>query len=182
MTRDDKSATQTASDEQKFLALPYRPCVGAVLFNPTGLVWVGKRIPKPGDNLKDAWQMPQGGIDDGEDPESAVFRELMEEVGTADAEIIAETDGWLTYDLPEHLRGVSWGGHYRGQKQKWFALRFLGDDKAFDLNVHKQPEFSTWRWASLIQLPEMIVPFKRDVYSKVASEFQDLPKRLSQNQ
>lgn len=181
MTSDTSSKHHPATHVKEFEALPYRPCVGAVLFNPAGLVWVGKRIPKSGDNLVDAWQMPQGGIDEGENPEEAVVRELLEEIGTDDAEIIAETTDWLTYELPEHLLGVSWGGRYRGQKQKWFAMRFLGDDDAFDLNTHKKPEFSTWRWVSLEQLPEMIVPFKRDVYAQVVSEFRDLPERLLKN-
>ena len=164
--------------KKDFLNLPYRPCVGAVLFNRDGLVWVGKRIPKSGDNFVDAWQMPQGGIDKGEDPKIAVFRELREETGIDAAEIITETSDWLTYELPEHLRGISWGGKYRGQKQKWYGLRFLGEVRDFDLNSYKKPEFSDWRWVPLQQVPELIISFKRDVYSKLATEFKGLPERV----
>ena len=158
--------------------LPYRRCVGAVLFNRDGLVWVGKRIPKSGDNFTDAWQMPQGGIDDGEDSQISVFRELHEETGIDAAEIIAETSGWLTYELPEHLRGISWGGKYRGQKQKWYALRYLGEDQDFDLNAFDTPEFSSWRWVRLEEVLELIVPFKHDVYKQLVSEFRDLPEKV----
>jgi putative (di)nucleoside polyphosphate hydrolase len=158
--------------------LPYRPCVGGALFNRDGLVWIGKRISRPGDNLVDAWQMPQGGIDEGEDPSKAVFRELREETGIDAAEIIAETRDWVTYELPNHLLGVSWGGKFRGQKQKWYGLRFLGEDSDFDLNTFDEPEFSTWRWARLEELPDLVVPFKRDVYTKLAEEFRDLPERI----
>ncbi len=179
MSSDGGSIEGATGLEVKFSDLPYRPCVGVVLFNPEGLVWVGKRVPKSGDNFIEAWQMPQGGIDPGEQPETAALRELREEVGTDRAEIIAQTEGWLTYELPNHLRGVSWGGKYRGQKQKWFALRYLGEDQDFDLNAHDQPEFSSWRWTALNELPEMIVPFKRDVYSNVVNEFRHLPERLS---
>ena len=177
---NDRKTPENGDDpEQHFLDLPYRPCVGAALFNPEGLVWIGKRISRTGDNLIDAWQMPQGGIDPGEDPRQAVLRELREEIGTDRAEIIAETGDWLTYELPPHLRGVSWGGKFRGQKQKWFALRFLGEDCDFDLNTYSEPEFSSWKWAPLEQLPEMIVPFKRDVYSSLVNEFRHFPESLS---
>ena len=142
--------------------LPYRPCVGIMLLNREGKVFVGKRI----DQTVEAWQMPQGGIDKGETPKEAVLRELLEEVGTAKADIIAELDDWITYDLPEHLIGVAFHGKYKGQKQKWFALRFTGSDGDIDLTAH-EPEFSAFRWVDLKELPELIVPFKRETYKQV---------------
>jgi putative (di)nucleoside polyphosphate hydrolase len=142
--------------------LPYRPCVGIMLFNPDGKVFVGKRI----DQTVEGWQMPQGGIDKGETPRQAVLRELQEEVGTAKAEIIAEMDDWVTYDLPAHLIGVAFHGKYKGQRQKWFALRFTGQESDIDLTAH-EPEFSGYRWVSLEELPALIVPFKRDTYRQV---------------
>lgn len=160
--------------------LPYRPCVGVVLFNRTGQVWVGQRIDAPGDaeGRGDWWQMPQGGIDPGEDPRAAGFRELFEETNIRSAEFIAETEDWLTYDLPDELIGVAWGGRYRGQKQKWLALRFVGEDSEIDIatpggGAHK-PEFMAWRWEALERLPELIVPFKRQVYVEVVAAFRDL--------
>lgn len=152
--------------------LPYRPCVGIALFNRDGLVFAAERIDTPG-----AWQMPQGGIDKGEAPREAALRELEEEIGTNAGEIIAETPGWLTYDLPPELLGKAWKGKYRGQKQKWFALRFTGTDADIDI-VTKHPEFTIWRWLPLTDLPRLIVPFKRDVYQAVAREFQDIPAQL----
>ena len=142
--------------------LPYRPCVGIMLFNRDGKVFVGKRI----DQTVEGWQMPQGGIDKGETPRQAALRELLEEVGTDQAEIIAEMDDWVTYDLPAHLVGVAFKGKYRGQRQKWFALRFTGQDSEIDLTAH-EPEFSSFQWVSLDALPELIVPFKRETYKAV---------------
>ena len=142
--------------------LPYRPCVGIMVFNKDGKVFVGKRI----DQTVEGWQMPQGGIDKGESPKQAVLRELQEEVGTDKAEIIAVMEDWVTYDLPEHLIGVAFHGKYRGQKQKWFALRFTGEDGDIDLTSH-EPEFSAFKWVDLKTLPSMIVPFKRDTYKAV---------------
>jgi len=150
--------------------LPYRLGVGAVLFNADGQVLVAQRIDTPGD----AWQMPQGGIDEGEDPRETVFRELEEEIGTANAEILAQSDGWLTYDLPKALRKTVWKGRYRGQKQKWFALRFLGTDADIDLTAHKHPEFSAWKWAPLDTVPDLIVEFKRDLYQEIVTTFRHL--------
>ena len=150
--------------------LPYRLGVGAVLFNEAGHVLVAQRIDTPGD----AWQMPQGGIDADEDPRETVFRELEEEIGTANAEILAESEGWLTYDLPKALRKTVWKGRYRGQKQKWFALRFLGTDADIDLTAHKHPEFSAWKWAPLDTIPDLIVPFKRDLYQEIVTTFRHL--------
>ena len=142
--------------------LPYRPCVGIMLFNQDGKVFVGKRI----DQSVEGWQMPQGGIDKGESPRDAALRELREEAGTAKAEVIAEMEEWVTYDLPEHLIGVAFRGKYKGQKQKWFALRFTGSDSDIDLTAH-DPEFSDFRWVTLEELPELIVPFKRQTYRAV---------------
>jgi putative (di)nucleoside polyphosphate hydrolase len=153
-------------------SLPYRPAVGVMLLNRQGLVFVGKRI----DQTVEGWQMPQGGIDKGETPKQAVLRELLEEVGTDKAEIIAEMDDWVTYDLPEHLIGVAFHGKYKGQKQKWFALRFTGDDADIDLTAH-EPEFSSFQWVDMEGLPDLIVPFKRDTYRQVLAAFRPLEKR-----
>lgn len=152
-------------------ALPYRPCVGVALFNHAGNVFVGRRI----DTTMEAWQMPQGGIDRDEDPRRALFRELEEEIGTAKAEIIAECEDWLTYDLPPDLVGKVWGGRYRGQIQKWFALRFIGRDDDINLATD-HPEFNAWRWIPLHTVPDLIVPFKRDLYVEVARRFAPLVK------
>ena len=149
--------------------LPYRPCVGIMLLNAEGKVFVGRRL----DQTVEGWQMPQGGIDEGEDVRAALFRELREETGTDKAEIIAEMDAWITYDLPPHLVGVAFHGRYRGQKQKWFALRFLGEDRDIDLATH-HPEFSAWKWVEMESLLGLIVPFKRDTYAKVIAAFRPL--------
>jgi putative (di)nucleoside polyphosphate hydrolase len=144
----------------------YRRGVGVMLFNRDGHILVGKRLDTPGD----AWQMPQGGIDQGEDPRAAALRELEEEIGTANAEIVAETRNWLLYDLPDELAGKVWGGRYRGQAQKWFAARFLGRDSEIDIGKHARPEFCAWKWAPLKQLPELIIGFKRDLYQSLVAE------------
>ncbi len=149
--------------------LPYRPCVGVMLFNPEGLVFVGKRI----DQTVEGWQMPQGGIDGDETPRQAALRELEEETGTNKAEILREMDEWLAYDLPSHLLGVALHGRYRGQRQKWIAMRFTGEDS--DINIATEhPEFGQWKWLAVEALPRLIVPFKRDTYAKVIAAFQDL--------
>jgi putative (di)nucleoside polyphosphate hydrolase len=153
--------------------LPYRQGVGLVLFNTAGQVFAARRIDT--DGL--AWQMPQGGIDKGETPEQAALRELEEEIGTAKAEIIGQSQDWLTYDLPDHLVGKVWKGKYRGQKQKWFALRFTGQDADIDINT-EHPEFCEWRWVAFDDLVELIVPFKRDLYRAVVAEFAPLAKSL----
>ncbi len=153
-------------------ALPYRDNVGAVLFNAGGLVLVARRADLPNaEGAPGGWQLPQGGMDDGEDPAIAVFRELEEEVGTARAEILAEHPRWLTYDLPDHLVGHALGGKYRGQRQKWFALRFNGTDADIRLDLDPHPEFDAWRWAKLADLPGLAVAFKRAIYEDLAREF-----------
>jgi len=149
--------------------LPYRPCVGLMLINAEGKVFLGRRI----DQTVEGWQMPQGGIDKGETPEAAALRELKEEIGTDKAEIIKAHPDWLNYDLPPHLIGVALHGKYRGQAQKWFALRFTGKDCDINLVTH-EPEFAAWRWATMAELLSLIVPFKRDTYRKVVAAFQDL--------
>lgn len=155
----------------------YRKGVGAVLFNAEGLVWVGRRVAERRREIEYFWQFPQGGIDKGETPEQAVVRELSEETGIKQAKIIAYTEDWLRYDLPEPLIGVAWGGGYRGQAQKWFALRFLGSDDDIDLNSHGKPEFDAWRWVPLSEAVDLIVPFKRDLYEKIFNEFEQLTDR-----
>ncbi|MGE5146638.1 MAG: RNA pyrophosphohydrolase, partial [Candidatus Eiseniibacteriota bacterium] len=144
----------------------YRPGVGVMLLNGASLVLVAKRIDMPSD----AWQMPQGGIDAGEAPEVAALRELREEIGTDKAEIVAESRAWLNYDLPPELRGVLWRGRFRGQTQKWFLARFTGTDADIDLET-EHPEFLAWRWAALDDLPDLIVPFKRQLYRDLVAEF-----------
>ncbi|MCZ4282476.1 RNA pyrophosphohydrolase [Kiloniella laminariae] len=147
-------------------ALPYRPCVGIMLLNQENRVFVAQRIDNPGE----AWQMPQGGIDDGEEPLVAALRELEEETGTAKAELLAESSSWLTYDLPHDLVPKIWKGRYRGQKQKWYAFRFKGENS--DINIETDiPEFSDWKWVEMSELPQLIVPFKRELYRKIVAEF-----------
>jgi putative (di)nucleoside polyphosphate hydrolase len=161
-------------------ALPYRPCVGIMVLNGAGQIWVGQRADTPGDSEGRGvwWQMPQGGIDENEDPKLAALRELQEETAIKSVEIIGETPNWLTYDLPSHLIGVAWGGRYRGQRQKWFAARFLGEDSEVDLGVPGtlHAEFTAWRWCPADELPAVIVPFKRDVYVEVLRTFRPLLK------
>ncbi len=152
---------------------PYRPCVGLMLINAEGSVFVGNRIDTPGDH----WQMPQGGIDAGETPEQAALRELTEEVGTDKAEIVAESADWHAYDLPPALSRRVWKGRYRGQTQKWFALRFLGTDDDIDIDG-EHPEFADWQWAPLENLPDLIVPFKRGIYLQVVDEFRTVIDRI----
>lgn len=156
-----------------FSRLPYRPCVGVMLVNADGKAFVGKRI----DNREgDWWQMPQGGVDKGEDLRAAVLRELWEETGVTEGHVslIAQTKEELLYDLPDHLMGKLWGGKYRGQRQSWFLARFDGTDGDIDLNAHQPPEFCEWQWIEPELLPEMIVPFKKRVYRTVLDEFRSL--------
>ena len=142
-------------------ALPYRPNVGAVLFNPRGEVFVGRRGGAPDDEgVTRVWQLPQGGIDADEDPATALFRELKEEIGTDRAEIIGEHPEWMTYDLPANLVGHALGGRFRGQRQRWFALRFTGTDADIQLDLDQHPEFDAWRWVALAALPKLAVSFQ----------------------
>ncbi|MBK8173778.1 MAG: RNA pyrophosphohydrolase [Rhodospirillales bacterium] len=150
--------------------LPYRRGVGAVLFNAAGLVFVARRIDTPGAN----WQLPQGGVDPREKPREAVLRELKEEIGTDKAQVIAKSRHWYCYDLPDDLIGKVWGGKFRGQKQRWFALRFNGVDADIDLAADDHPEFDAWRWTSIETLPGLAVPFKRSLYSSLLVEFAHL--------
>lgn len=155
--------------------LPYRPNVGAVLFNRDGLIFVARRADFPNaEGAPGGWQLPQGGIDADEDPAVAIFRELEEEIGTARARIIAEHPEWLTYDLPPELVGKALGGKFRGQRQRWFALRFEGEDADIRLDLDPHPEFDAWRWAPLADLPGLAVPFKRPIYDVLAREFASL--------
>ncbi|MCQ4161710.1 RNA pyrophosphohydrolase [Roseomonas sp. GC11] len=147
--------------------LPYRRNVGAVLFNRAGQVLIARRA----DVAQDAWQWPQGGLDAGEEPASAVLRELREEIGTASATLLGEVPEWLTYDLPAELVGKALGGKYRGQQQKWFALGFTGEDHEIRLDQDPHPEFNAWRWAELEDVPEIVVAFRQPIYRRVAEVF-----------
>jgi putative (di)nucleoside polyphosphate hydrolase len=152
--------------------LPLRPNVGACLFNRDGLVLIARRADLPaGEAASGAWQLPQGGLDEGEDPEAAVLRELSEEIGTSNAVVMGRMAEWLDYDLPAHLVGKALGGRYRGQTQLWFALRFLGDDSEIRLDADKHQEFDAWRWAPLSDLPSIAVPFRRPIYERLARDF-----------
>lgn len=155
------------SPEQK-AALPYRPCVGVIVVNSQGLVWAGRRLPNE-EYTGDArlWQFPQGGIDEGEDAEKAALRELYEETSIRSVSLVTAIDGWLTYDLPDHLIGVALKGKFRGQKQRWFVLRFEGSDGEIDV-IHppegEKPEFDEWAWVPIEEMPGKAVAFKADLY------------------
>jgi putative (di)nucleoside polyphosphate hydrolase len=152
--------------------LPYRPNVGAVLFNRSGRILVARRADLPNAEAPaGGWQLPQGGIDEGEDPRQAVLRELAEEIGTDRAEVIGEHDAWLTYDLPPELLGVALKGRFRGQRQRWFALRFMGEDSDIRLDLDPHPEFDAWRWARLAELPDLAVAWKRPIYDILVESF-----------
>jgi len=158
--------TKTPALGPREAKIHYRKCVGLMLFNPHGDIFVGQRR----DRMVEAWQMPQGGIDAGEAEDTAAFREMKEEIGTDKAEVVTKSVDWLAYDLPNDLQGKLWKGKYRGQIQRWYLLRFIGDDS--DINIETEhPEFRSWRWCSPAELLEMAVPFKRGVYSEVLRRF-----------
>lgn len=159
-----------------FEDLPYRPCVGLAVINAAGRVFIGRRSSGP-EHIDEThvWQMPQGGIDRGEDPWPAALRELYEETSIRSIEKLGEIEDWLAYDIPRDIIGQAWGGKYRGQTQKWYALRFTGDEREIDVatpagGAHK-PEFVEWRWEPMRNLPELVVPFKRAIYQRIVEEF-----------
>ncbi len=152
------------------MSLPYRPCVGLCIFNHEGKVFVGERLDSSG-----AWQMPQGGIDAGEDVRTAAMREMLEEIGTDKAEIIRIHDTPLRYDIPDDVRArISWGKDFAGQEQTWVALRFTGSDADIKLDAWEHPEFGRYQWVDLAKVPTMIVPFKIATYDQVAKIFSDI--------
>lgn len=156
-------------------SLPYRPCAGIMVLNRDGLVFIGRRNSGPEHtDAKNDWQMPQGGVDEGEDTYKAALRELYEETNIRSVEKLGEIADWLTYDIPRDLVGQAWGGKYRGQKQKWYALRFTGSDG--EINISEpggghEPEFVEWRWVAMCELADLVVPFKRSIYERVVKEF-----------
>ena len=149
----------------------YRPHVGVVLFHPDGRVWYGRRVATPGPHN---WQFPQGGVDKGEDLEAAALRELYEETGVRSVQMLGCTDGWITYDFPADYGGSKQARGWKGQKQRWFACRFTGDESEIDLNAHGEVEFDAWRWGDLNDAPGLIVPFKRPAYEQVVAAFEHL--------
>ena len=159
-------------------ALPYRPCVGTMVLNRDGLVFIGRRTEGPEHvDLTHVWQMPQGGIDPGEDPWPAALRELQEETNITSVKKLAEIPEWLHYDLPPDVAKQAWKGRYRGQTQKWYALRFTGDDREIDIVTPAgghEPEFVEWRWEPMRNLPDLVIPFKRGVYQRVVDAFAHL--------
>jgi putative (di)nucleoside polyphosphate hydrolase len=176
----------TSKDELR-ATLPYRDCVGIALFNERGQVFIGRR--KPEDDPEDSsehgspWQMPQGGIDKGEKPIDAAVRELYEETNVRSVRLIAEAPGWIHYDLPDDALGIALKGKYRGQRQRWFAFAFTGEDDEVDVeypgNGRFRAEFDAWRWEMLARTPDLIVPFKHDAYIAVVKAFAHLPQELA---
>lgn len=168
-----KAMQQTAAATTR-RELPLRPCAGIMLINADGLIWIGRRLPKwVGDRSACIWQMPQGGIASGESPAQAALRELQEETAVTSVEVLAQASDWLTYELPPHLMGVALKGRYRGQRQRWFAMRFTGKDSEIDISARegRKAEFDAWRWARMAELPGLVVPFKRSLYETLAEEF-----------
>ncbi|MCY0148855.1 RNA pyrophosphohydrolase [Hoeflea sp. G2-23] len=167
-------STRSAAD------LPYRLCAGIMVLDHRGLVWVGRRIAAGNteyDGSPQLWQMPQGGLDKNEDPYQAALRELYEETGMKSVELLGEAPDWIDYDLPDHLLGIGLKGKYRGQRQRWFALRFVGDESEIQINPPPgghQPEFDVWDWKPMQDLPQLIVPFKRKAYEQVVATFAHL--------
>ncbi|MER2535712.1 MAG: RNA pyrophosphohydrolase [Rhizobiaceae bacterium] len=170
-------AKKTAVDPE---TLPYRPCVGLMVLNRAGKVWAGRRIAGADSEMAGSdrlWQMPQGGIDSGEEPYPAALRELYEETGMRSVSLLAEAPGWINYDLPRELVGIALKGRFRGQAQKWFAFRFEGDDNEIAINPPPgghEAEFDDWAWKPMADLPDLIVPFKRPVYEQVVATFRHL--------
>ena len=164
-----------------YASLPYRPCVGTMVLNAQGRVFVGRRIEGPEHvDLTHVWQMPQGGIDEGEDPWPAALRELHEETNIRSVERLGEIPEWLDYDLPPEVAKQAWKGRYRGQTQKWYALRFTGKESEIDIHTPgggaHEPEFVEWRWEPMANVPDLVIPFKRAVYQRVVDAFRHLVK------
>jgi putative (di)nucleoside polyphosphate hydrolase len=168
-------------------SLPYRDCVGVAIFNAQGMVFIGRRkmddaAPEDNSVLGAPWQMPQGGIDKGEQARDAAYREMFEETSISTVELIAEAPEWIYYDLPDAALGIALKGKYRGQRQRWFAFRFTGDDSEINVTApgdgSMPAEFDSWRWEELGKLPDLVVAFKRGVYLEVAAAFQHLPAGL----
>jgi putative (di)nucleoside polyphosphate hydrolase len=166
--------------------LPYRDCVGTAIFNAEGLVFIGRRKPDEGSEdtseVAAPWQMPQGGIDKGEAPPETALREMFEETSIRSVELIAEAPEWIYYDLPDEALGIALKGKYRGQRQRWFAFRFVGDESEINVAAPGDgtapAEFDRWRWEKLEALPDLIVPFKREAYRQIVAAFRDIPGRL----
>lgn len=163
---------QSDGEEKRDESL-YRPSVGIALFNDKGMVLIAERLDNPG-----AWQMPQGGIDEGEDPEVAVFREMEEEIGTRDAHVLGLLPEWLYYEVPAATSQKAWGGKWKGQRQQWIALHFLGTDDDIRLDTHDDPEFSQWKWVPITTLLKYVVPFKQDVYVEVIRCFRHFAEAI----
>ncbi len=172
---DSTAGAPVVADHVPPFDTQFRPGVGVMLVNGIGQVFVGKRV----DMIEETWQMPQGGIDGDETPIIAAMRELLEELGTANVEVVAESSKWLQYELPSSLQGRAWGGQWRGQRQKWFLIRFLGDDCEINIAT-EHPEFSDWRWIPPERLVELIVSFKRRLYLDIVEEFADFLSRAQQ--